>query len=268
MLLQHNNGYRFYHWFSVSVILHAGIVLPFALLSLHASITDKHSKLQIDLFGMISDRQAEQKIQRHAPPQQPRQVPPPRQSPDAYKTVVAESPVQVKKAEEKQKTDEQTTQQMQPKQASAASSPSTSSGAASSGNSDTQQSQQTIRSGAEQESGRIRGYLARLAKVLRTNLTYPEEVRKHGVEGVSTITFVVTQSGGIKGDSLRVKKSSGYAALDSNALKSVRTSAPFEKPPKELTVSVALSFNVNMTRARVNQQTSMLHLNSREHETP
>lgn len=124
--------------------------------------------------------------------------------------------------------------------------------ASGSGNAERQQKQQTI-GVAEQESDRIRTYLARLAKLLRNNLAYPEEVRKHGIEGVSTIAFTVVKSGDIKMDSLRVKKSSGHAALDFSALKSARASAPFEKPPKGLDVSIAVSFTGEMARTRAKQ---------------
>ena len=67
-------------------------------------------------------------------------------------------------------------------------------------------------------------------------------MRKSGIEGISTITFTIMESGDIRGNSLRVKKSSGYSELDANALKSALASAPFEKPPKELNVSIAVAF--------------------------
>jgi len=236
----HHNGYRFYHWLSVSFVLHTGIVLPFVLLSMHAPTPDKRSKLQIDLFGMVSDRQAEQKKQQHASPQQPRQVSKPRPSPDAYKAVVTESPVQVKKTEEKQKPDEQSTQPIQPMQASTGPSPGASTGAASSRDA-------TVRTTAGQGSDRNRAYVIRLIKQVRANLVYPHEMRKSGIDAVTRIAFIITKSGNIRGDSLRVQKSSGYAVMDSNALKAARDSMPFEKPPKDdFPVSFNVTFNISI----------------------
>ena len=88
-----------------------------------------------------------------------------------------------------------------------------------------------------------------MTKRMYSLLVYPAEVRKHGIEGVSTIAFIVTESGAIKEGSLRVCKSSGYPALDSSAVKCALASAPFEKPPKEMPISIAISFNVEAARS-------------------
>lgn len=261
MLAHIYRRFHFYHWFSVSLVLHAGILLPFVLISLHTPAQHKYSKLQIELFGMIADRQTEKKLQRQAspPPPQPRTVKKPRQAPKTYKTIAAKSPVQVKKPEEKPKPVEQKEQPKpaeqtnQPIPAVAAPLPDNLPDASHSGNADVQQRQQTIRAFAEQEADRIRRYSTSLAKQLRSNLTYPEEVRKYGIDGVSTITFVVTPSGDIKSDSLKIKKSSGYPALDASALMAARSSAPFEKPPKELTVSIAVSFSISLAKVHTKQ---------------
>ncbi|OPY82232.1 MAG: Gram-negative bacterial tonB protein [Syntrophorhabdus sp. PtaU1.Bin153] len=99
--------------------------------------------------------------------------------------------------------------------------------------------------------GNILGqYLAKVARKIRANIIYPEEMRKRGLEGVSRIAFIITQSGEIREGSLRITKSSGYTAFDSGALKSARVSAPFEKPPKELNVSIAVAFTVETARSR------------------
>lgn len=230
MMLFRRGTFNVYQGLAISLILHASIALPFIFNNWHTPDQNKHSKLRIDLLGMVANRQVEEKKKQQAPTP-PRQVKKTRQKPDTYKTVLTESPVQVAKAEDKPILDEQ------PEQMPAPVAPAV-------GSAETQQRQQTIRSAAELEAARIREYLARLAKQLRRNLIYPEEVRRNGVEGISTIAFHITSSGELIESSLRVHKSSGYPALDASALKSVRVSAPFEKPPKELNVSIAMSFNV------------------------
>ena len=70
------------------------------------------------------------------------------------------------------------------------------------------------------------------------------------MEGVSWISFTIMQSGEIREGSLRVHKSSGHAVFDSGAVKSARVSAPFEKPPKELSVNIGVSFDVKTARAQ------------------
>lgn len=91
----------------------------------------------------------------------------------------------------------------------------------------------------------LNAYLAQLTKRLRANLIYPPEAKKKRIEGVSLISFIVTESGEIKRNTLTVKKSSGYAALDASALKTAVVSAPFQKPPRELGVSIAIAFEID-----------------------
>lgn len=235
VMLFRRRTFNFYHGLAISLVLHSSMALPFILDNWHRPDRDKHTKLQIDLFGMVADRQLEEKKRgQEATPPRPRQVNKPRKSPDTYKTVETAGPVLVEKPEDKPIPVAQETQPLLTPVAPAAVA-----------GAEAQQRQQTIRSAAELEAALIRSYLARLAKKLRANLVYPEEVRKHGIEGVSTIAFHITGSGNLIETSLRVQKSSGYPALDANALHSVRVSAPFEKPPKELNVSIAMSFNIS-----------------------
>jgi protein TonB len=241
--------FNFYYGLAVSLVLHASIALPFVWLSLHKPAQHKLSKLRIELFGMVADRQmVEKRIQQNASPRpQPQQVnkPRPRKPPATYKAVVTESPVHVARVEEKEKPS-QIEQVLQPKQASAAPLPAAPN---SSGADTVQQRQQTIRSTAESESDRRTKYATGVVKAILNHLVYPEEVRRKGIEGVTTITFIITESGHLKGDSLRVKKSSGYAAMDANALNAVRASAPFATPPtKEFSITFDVWFTVNMAR--------------------
>ena len=239
--------FRFYHCLSVSLLLHAGIILPFVLISFHRPAPHKCSMLQIELFGVISDRQIEEKRRRQTTPRRPqtRQASKPLQPPDTYKTSSTENPVRAEKTEDKPKPAEHN---IQPTTASPASLPAV---AGTAGTERIQQRQQTINSGTEQEADKIRKYAVRLVKQVRSNLAYPQEMRKSGIEAVSRIAFIVTKSGDIKKDSLKVIKSSGYSAMDSSALKSALASEPFEKPPKEdFKVSFDVSFTVNMAQAR------------------
>ena len=92
---------------------------------------------------------------------------------------------------------------------------------------------------------RIAAYMAQLTKLLQSNLIYPQDAKKKKVEGTSLVSFVITESGGIQPNTLVVKRSSGSAALDASALRTVAGSAPFQKPPKELNVSIELEFEVD-----------------------
>lgn len=246
-----------YHWLGASLIIHAVLAAPFFLASLHMAGHVGHKKLSIELFGMISNRQVEERKKgvdaprpvprpaRRVPLQAHRPVAAPAPSPDAFTTVATESPVQVEKGDDK--THHQA-------DGEAGTFGSSFSGASGRQGGATEQKGQTIRTG-EHEGGVIAAYLAKVSKRVQANLVYPEETRKHGVEGVSIVSFTITESGAIEEGSLKVRKSSGYPALDSNALKSVVASAPFERPPKEIAVRIAVEFNVEVA-SRVNHRAS------------
>jgi protein TonB len=241
---------NFYHCMAVSLLLHAAIAVPFVFMGLHKADHARHNKLAIELFGMISDRQMEEKhkggnVPRPSPQPIPQRVarraarPAPRQTSDRFTTELAQSPVQVEKADGKEhQTDDET----------GPSAPSLPAASARAGG-DAEQRQQTI--GYENRGVNvIAEYLAKVSRRLQANLVYPEETRKRGLEGVSTVSFTITESGTIREGSLKVRKTSGYAALDSNALKSALASSPFEKPPKEMTVRIAVEFNVEVARTK------------------
>jgi protein TonB len=223
----------FYHGLAISLLLHASLALPFLLPPLHAAKQSQQEKLRIELFGMISNRQVEERHEGTENPQQEKKMAQqenqavPRPSADTYQTVAAKSPVQSAKAEDNPN-------QAQPVFRASLPVDSSKAGAA------VEQRQQSINSKAA-----LQEYMAKVTKRIQTNLVYPKEVRENGVEGITLIAFTITTAGDIREDSLRVQKSSGYAALDSSAVKSAQDSAPFEKPPKELDIAIAVAFDVD-----------------------
>lgn len=256
-MLDYREEFNFYHWLAVSLVLHLSIIaLPCILTNVRIPHQHKHNKLAIELFGMIADRQQEERkggtgiVPRRAIQQiairRPAKKTATRKSPDTYNT---NSPTHLEKGDDKPDPTDETTG---PTSASAVYVPAVSG----TGGQGEHQRQQSIGYG-NQGADKIREYLARLSKRLQANLVYPKEVRKDGVEGVSWIAFTITESGTIKGNSLRVQRSSGYAALDSNALKSARVSTPFEKPPKELNVTLAVAFSVETARPRTNHASEL-----------
>ena len=87
-------------------------------------------------------------------------------------------------------------------------------------------------------------YISGVANRLQANLVYPEKMRRGGIEAVTSIAFTVTESGQIKRGTLEVRKSSGYREMDDNALRAARESTPFEKLPKEMTLVIAVVFEI------------------------
>ena len=105
-----------------------------------------------------------------------------------------------------------------------------------------------IGSGGTGEANPLSLYIAKVASRLQSNLVYPERMRREGIEAATTIAFAVTESGQIRRNTLEVRKSSGYREMDDNALRAARESAPFDKPPKEMTLVIAVAFEVERSR--------------------
>ena len=235
--------FTIYHWLAVSLALHAVVIGLFTLiLSPRAPHAASHTKLRIDLVGMIANRQVEERRGGSAAAEPVRQVKQaaPRSTP--AKDTTKENPARMERPSDIPGPADKTTEQAEP------SGPSIPSAPGAPGQGPTQRGQTITHRDADADG--TRQYLSRLSKQLQANLVYPEEARKSGIEGISTIAFTIDESGMIKASSLRVRKSSGYADLDSNAMKSAQSSAPFEKPPKELNVSIAVAFTVDMAGSR------------------
>lgn len=217
-----------YHWLAISLLLHVSLALPFLWTTLHIPDQHRQEKLGIELYGMISNRQMEEQHKGDEVPQQTQKTVQPvnnalnrpinRPTPDKYQ---AESPVQV------EKTDDTSNQSQQASVAM----PVSSAGAA------VEQRQQM------NDYKAINEYANKVIKRVRANLVYPKEVKENGLTGTTTIAFTITLSGNIKEGTLRVIKSSGYAALDASALRAAQSSAPFEEPPGEQDAAVPVDFD-------------------------
>ena len=238
--------FSFYQWLAASLLIHAVIVLPFIFGTLRMPDNNRRSKLVVELYGMISNRQAEEKHKAATVVRQPKRVErqaPPRPKPDKQQPKEPERPVKPDTPVPAQRPDDRQYAAGQNASASVI---------YKMAGSDDEQKGQSIRH-AEREgdklAARIQEYVGKMAKRMYSVLVYPPEVRRNGIEGVSTIAFIITESGAIKEGSLRVRRSSGYAALDSSALKSALASTPFEKPPKEMPIVIAISFNVEAARS-------------------
>jgi TonB family protein len=113
------------------------------------------------------------------------------------------------------------------------------------GNSESEQRAQSARSQSN-ELGLINAYISMLTGLVNRHLIYPNELKKKKVEGVSFVTFAISETGAIQPNSLQIKKSSGSAVLDANAMKTILSLTPFPKPPREMTVSLGIEFAADL----------------------
>jgi protein TonB len=230
----------------ISVLLHAVIVLPWLMGDRVAAKPPRHEQLRVDLLGLVSNRQSEQQLAgQPSPPEKTAMAEPPRAQPAAppqkpaarketrERPVVARqaapSPVQVAPLAEASAP----TQPDPPVQAAAAPPPAT--------GAEEERTQQTVRA-RNTDADALRKYLASLKKAIQGKLVYPAEAREAGYVGAPTIRFTLTESGSILSGSLAVQKSSGYPVLDESAMRAALAGAPFEKPPRQMDVAIAVAF--------------------------
>lgn len=234
-------GFTQAHGVVISLFLHVCFALLFVALTMHAPRKRWHAsnRLNVEVFGMLANRQtaAQQKRVESRPRRQDKQeVKPeitPKETPPAeVHAVQSASPVDTHAAVKL------------PGIPAAPDTGSPSPGTQGRAGGDFQQRQQ-FTGGRNDAIDVLNAYLSQLTRRLRANLIYPQEAKKKKLEGVSLISFVVTDSGAIKPNTLTVKKSSGYALLDASALKTAELSAPFQKPPRELSVSIAVDFEMD-----------------------
>lgn len=88
----------------------------------------------------------------------------------------------------------------------------------------------------EQEYGNL------VFKKVRDSRVVPDEVKRGRMQGTATVSFVIQSNGDIRPETLKVVKSSGQPTLDAGALNTIRASAPFAPPPREISVSIGVAF--------------------------
>ncbi len=222
----------------VSILLHGGLLLPFIVWQLQPDARASTQKLLVELYGMLADRQTEQR---------------------APAAVTASPPVPIRKAlprpEQRQqhKFDEIAGPVVSPQPLTVGGparpdeltvgAAATSGAVTDQGASGALQAQQTLNDAAR-DLDQLKHYLRRIRRKLQTNLIYPADAEKNGHEGTPVVGFTITASGGIGAGSLSIVESSGYDDLDASALQAARASEPFEKPPRVMDVKVGVTFEM------------------------
>lgn len=71
-------------------------------------------------------------------------------------------------------------------------------------------------------------------------LSYPRIARRMGWSGRVVVAFVVVEDGSVR--SLHVRESSGYPVLDNSAMETVKSAAPFPRPPVAAEIVMPVQF--------------------------
>jgi protein TonB len=215
--------FTIWHGMAASLALHSALALPLVVHNL-APPPDDAEVLVVELQGMVSDTQAEEKVvqQPDQPQQQPQPAPPPQEAPPP----------------EPQESDGARPPEPQPQVSSPPQRPVPPPQARQVQDPDEQQKAQVLKAEQDLEADHLRKYVKRLTKKVQAHLVYPNEGRK----GNATVSFTLPPEGQIKPGTLAIAESSGQPKLDASALQTIRACAPFHPPPEELNVAIVVDF--------------------------
>jgi protein TonB len=219
--------FTIWHGMAASLALHSALALPFVVHNL-APPPDDAEVLVVELQGMVSDTQAEEKVVKRAP-----DPPPPQQQPQP-----APPPPQEAPPPEPQEDDGARPPEPQPQVSSPQQQPVPPPQARQVQDPDEQQKAQILKVERDLEADRLRKYVKRLTKKVQAHLVYPNEGRK----GNATVSFTLTPDGQVKPGTLAIAVSSGQPKLDASALQTIRACAPFHPPPEQLNVAIVVDF--------------------------
>ncbi|MBG0811961.1 TonB family protein [Methylosinus sp. H3A] len=226
-------GTRFtiYHGFAASLALHALLSLPFILSRLEP-VEDDRSTLVLEMDGLVSDDQADEKVQQDTAGQTQQA---------AQNAVQAQQPTPP--SEQKPVADDGSPLQANAvtvsTQAPAKPEPA---GSTQVNGVEEQQLARTIAHREVSEETLRRAYGKLVSKKIHGRLVYPEAGRRAAWRGVTKVSFFILAGGQIRSDSVKVVSSSGEPQLDAAAMQTVRVSAPFGPPPREMNVAIDVVF--------------------------
>jgi protein TonB len=229
--------FTFLHWLLVSLALHASAALLLLLLSHASTVPRVDETLVVEFQGVDSDVQAQEQNQQQnkgadgADESRSRQA-------------GAEAVEEPETKEPQRETADAVPAPTRQKEIGGASSSAQAGapGSAQTQGAERRQSAQTIQRSAERQMDELRSYVRGLSKKIQSELVYPKEGRRAGMQGVATVSFKIMADGSMNGETLHIVESSGKEELDASALKTVRLCSPFAPPPKEISVTMAVTY--------------------------
>jgi len=229
--------FTIYHGLAASLTLHSALALPFVVHAL-APPPEEPATLVIELQGVVADSQTEQKVLQETKGEV---------KPDeATVATAAEASVTQPVASEVRPMelaadDTGTSPPPEPMPTPSPPKAEPKPGSAGSNNSPGVEEPQKAQM-IKPDRVAIKDYVKLLTKKVQANLVYPDEGRRAGLQGTATVSFTILGTGQIRPETLKIVASSGRPQLDAGALKTIRASVPFDPPPKEMTVAVAVAF--------------------------
>ena len=88
----------------------------------------------------------------------------------------------------------------------------------------------------------LKEHFTYIRDLITNQLVYPPMARKMNWSGKVVVAFVITEEGAVH--SIRVIETSGFRILDKSAVETVRSVAPFPKPPQRAEIVVPINFRM------------------------
>ena len=88
----------------------------------------------------------------------------------------------------------------------------------------------------------VAAHFAYIRDRILKNLSYPRIAERMGWKGRVTVSFIIREDG--TAESIRVVESSGYDILDADAIKTIKTSQPFPKPPAKAELIIPITYRL------------------------
>ncbi|MFG1270482.1 TonB C-terminal domain-containing protein [Xanthobacter versatilis] len=240
------------HGLAVSLALHGALILPFVVVR-DAPPRQDDQLLVVELQGLISDTQSEQQVQQQskgAPEQKPQEEAKEEQKTHQAQAAAPDNPEEDQAPDgtlapapppaPEQKQEEAPPQEAARPQDAQAGTP---------GLADVvgaQEQKQAQRLEAPDEAELLKAYSRALTKKLKDNQAFPSAAQRTLRHPVSAyVTFAVEADGAIRSGSLKLARSTGLEAYDAATLRTVEKNAPFEPPPRPMSIGVTVDYFPN-----------------------
>lgn len=219
--------------FAVSLAIHGAILVTLAM-EMRAAEPEADETLVVDLNGVEAEDQSEEKLTEQT-------------AGSTASQAAAAQDTRVAQAGENRRNDETPTEAgpaaaAQPAKASPAKAAAGSPGSVNIQGAEQQQVAHRLRPRVENPVDPLGAYVKTLTKRVEKKLVYPEFGRQAGLHGWPTVAFTILQDGALRADLLKLVSSSGSPKLDEAALETIRAVAPFDPPPREITLKITVKY--------------------------
>jgi len=88
----------------------------------------------------------------------------------------------------------------------------------------------------------MKEHFAYIKEMIQRNISYPARARKMGWTGRVVVSFVIHETGQVSNE--KIVASSGFDLLDNNVISTIRTVAPFPRPPVRAELRVPITYRL------------------------